>query len=463
MAAAAAGASSACTNSTINFTGPSAGRCAVSVAISAPLIEPGGGTGAVAVTAERDCDWSASVDVNWITFTSSPNGQGSGGVDFLVAPNSGVAPRRGSISVNGQRVSVDQAEPSRPCGFALDPLSQSVPAQGASGQFKVTADAGCAWTAISTASWIRITGNATGTGNGAVSFDVTSNGSGARTGTVQVAGQTFTVNQASAGQPVTCTFSVTPLTVTVQSTSITGTVSISSGPGCGWTASSNVTWLAIMSGTSGSGNGSVTFAAAANGGPQRVGTLTIADQTVTVTQSGTVAVACSFTLDPISNPSVTQGGGSFTVGVTASNNTCAWTATAAAVGWIRITSATSGTGSATLSYVIDINTGAQRSATMNIAGQDFTVTQASATCAYSITPASQSFPKAGGTGGPVTVTTGAGCSWTATSNESWIRNVSPSSGTGSGSVTFTVDSKPGNNFRTGTITIAGQTFTVDQN
>ena len=57
--------------------------------------------------------------------------------------------------------------------------------------------------------------------------------------------------------------------------------------GCAWTAVSNTTnptWLTITSGASGSGNGSVTFTVAANTGAQRMGTLTIAGQTFTVTQ-----------------------------------------------------------------------------------------------------------------------------------------------------------------------------------
>jgi hypothetical protein len=64
-----------------------------------------------------------------------------------------------------------------------------------------------------------------------------------------------------------------------------GTVAVSA-PGA-WTAESTVSWLSIVSGVSGSGNGSVTFSVAANStGAQRAGTLTIAGQTFTVTQAG---------------------------------------------------------------------------------------------------------------------------------------------------------------------------------
>jgi hypothetical protein len=218
--------------------------------------------------------------------------------------------------------------------------------------------------------------------------------------------------------------------------------------------------MTITSSASGSGNGTVTLLTTTNGGSERVGTLTIANQTVTVTQAG--SVPCSFTLAPTSNASVMAEGGSFSVSVTTNNQTCEWSAAVVSGSWIRITSAAKGTGSGTVTYVVDANPGAGRSGTMNIAGLDFTVTQAAIACTYSIAPVSQSFPKTGGTGGPIAVTTAPGCAWTATSNDSWITNVSPAAGNGSGSITFTVESKPGNNLRNGTITIAGQTFKVDQ-
>jgi hypothetical protein len=66
---------------------------------------------------------------------------------------------------------------------------------------------GCAWTAQSQASWITITRAPSGTGDGhlhiAVAATLLING---RTGTVQVAGQTVTVNQAGIlNQEVTLT------------------------------------------------------------------------------------------------------------------------------------------------------------------------------------------------------------------------------------------------------------------
>src|SRR6185436_203558 len=94
----------------------------------------------------------------------------------------------------------------------------------------------------------------------------------------------------------------------------------------------------------------------------------------------------------------------------------------------------------------------------------FTVTQDAAPgpCTFSVAPVSQSFASAGG-GGSVAVTTQAGCAWTATSNAPWITITSGSSGTGSGGVNYSVANNPSTSSRMGTLTAAGQTFTVTQN
>lgn len=57
----------------------------------------------------------------------------------------------------------------------------------------------CAWTATTSASWIRIKSGASGNGDGKVEYRVDANpAAAARTGTVMIAGQTVTVSQAAA-------------------------------------------------------------------------------------------------------------------------------------------------------------------------------------------------------------------------------------------------------------------------
>jgi Zn-dependent metalloprotease len=88
-------------------------------------------------------------------------------------------------------------------------------------------------------------------------------------------------------------------------------------------------------------------------------------------------------------------------------------------------------------------------------------TDCGGTCTFSISPSSASYAAAGGTG-TVTVTAGTGCSWTAVSNSSFITITSGASGSGNGSVGYSVAANTGTSSRNGTMTIAGQTFTVTQ-
>ncbi|MFZ1643664.1 MAG: M6 family metalloprotease domain-containing protein [Candidatus Contendobacter sp.] len=81
-----------------------------------------------------------------------------------------------------------------------------------------------------------------------------------------------------------------------------------------------------------------------------------------------------------------------------------------------------------------------------------------ATCNYAISPTSQTFAAAGGTGA-VNVAADAGCAWTATGNN-WIAVTAGGSGNGNGTVNYTVAANTDPNQRTGALTIAGKTFTI---
>jgi hypothetical protein len=96
------------------------------------------------------------------------------------------------------------------------------------------------------------------------------------------------------------------------------------------------------------------------------------------------------------------------------------------------------------------------------ATRSFTV--AATACSYSVSSAGNTFGPGGGSG-VVSVTASIGCSWTASTNDGswdWIRISSGSMGSGNGVVNYTVLANNTGNTRTGTLTIAGQAFTVTQ-
>jgi hypothetical protein len=129
--------------------------------------------------------------------------------------------------------------------------------------------------------WITLTSGTSGTGNGPVGFSVASNTGSARSGTLTIAGQTFTVNQAA------CSYSISPTEDAVLANDGAGLVNVSTTSSCHWTAASNVAWMTISSSSSGTGNGWITYRFEYNLGPPRTGTLTVAGRTFTVRQ-GTI-------------------------------------------------------------------------------------------------------------------------------------------------------------------------------
>jgi len=85
----------------------------------------------------------------------------------------------------------------------------------------------------------------------------------------------------------------------------------------------------------------------------------------------------------------------------------------------------------------------------------------SSPCMPTISPTSASIGASGGTGS-VSVSAAAGCAWTATSGVAWISITSGASGTGNGTVAYRVAANATTASRTGTLTIAGRTFTLSQ-
>jgi hypothetical protein len=83
------------------------------------------------------------------------------------------------------------------------------------------------------------------------------------------------------------------------------------------------------------------------------------------------------------------------------------------------------------------------------------------TCTYTISPTRRRHRIEGGSG-TIKVTTNNGCEWTAASTVSWITITAGTRGSGNGTVTYLVAANISAEARTGTITVAGKSFTVTQ-
>ncbi|MBF0558165.1 MAG: PQQ-binding-like beta-propeller repeat protein [Nitrospirae bacterium] len=95
-------------------------------------------------------------------------------------------------------------------------------------------------------------------------------------------------------------------------------------------------------------------------------------------------------------------------------------------------------------------------------GYLFAVKSNSATCSYTLSSSSQTVGYSGGAGNISVTPSSSSCAWTAASNASWITLTAGSSGTGSSTVSYSVSANTSGSSRTGTITAAGQTFTITE-
>lgn len=451
----------ACETTSTVSTGPEPVKCQVSVAAPG-ILEAAGANSSITVTTLPECAWTASTTASWITGLSPTSGQGNGTVSFRAAANDGASVREATIVVNNEQARVSQRAP---CRYTLSPATQMIATSGGESTVTLTAnDVDCVWTATTDAAWISLAAPTSGTGSAVIAFMAAPNQGGDRNGAIIVAGQRANVIQ-SAAAPPNCSIAISPASQNVPAGGGSGSISVESQGVCDWMATSNASWITVTSGSSGRGNGVATFAVDANTGAARTGTISVANRSFTVSQAAGAAPpppppACTYTIAPQSE-TVPSGAGAGTVNVTTAAS-CAWTAVSNAPSWLTVTSGAAGTGNGSVAFSVAANTGAQRTGTLTIATQTFTVTQAAfvAPCSYSIAPTSQNVDASASTP-TVAVTTAAGCSWTAVSGAPWITVTSGASGTGNGSVGLSVAANTGA-ARTGTVTIAGQTFTVNQ-
>ena len=196
--------------------------------------------------------------------------------------------------------------------------------------------------------------------------------------------------------PVVCTFTVALQNGALQDNVGTGGGErearvTASAETCTWTAASNVPWITITSGTSGTGNGVARLRIAENNSTsERTGTVTVAGMTVTLTQAGESAPPpppqpgqCEYGLTSSVTYNFGAGGGSGTITfrITSGSN-CAWTASVpAAFPWITVHDR-SGTGDIRITFSVAANAGAARSGRIEVrwvgpqAGQNIQINQA---------------------------------------------------------------------------------------
>jgi BACON domain-containing protein/putative Ig domain-containing protein/all-beta uncharacterized protein len=424
--------------------------CAYTIAPGAGSVSAGGGSGSFSLSAAANCSWTASASASWITITSATGGSGATTIAYTVTPNADAAQRSATISVGGQTYTITQFGLS--CSFAINPVALSAPASGGTASIDLTAsDAACTWATSDLGAT-----PSTGTGGATIGVTILPNlDVGPRILTATIAGQTFMVTQAG----IDCLVNVTPLSASFPDAGGSGSFNVNTAAACGFATTASPNWVTIDSGASGIGPGTMLFTVAANSATTpRTGAIVVGGQSFLISQS---AAACSVTLDTsaLGSP-FDASGGAGTVGITANGSNCAWTAQSP-VNWVTpAPNASSGTGTVTITVAADGSV-AGRTATLTIAGQSITLSQGGRACTFSLQSSSGTVP-AGGGSGSVGVLTPPSCGWSAETNTpAWLSVSSPGS-VGSGDVPFTTLPNTAASPRTGTLTIAGLTYTVAQ-
>lgn len=85
--------------------------------------------------------------------------------------------------------------------------------------------------------------------------------------------------------PAACTYTVSTTTFNLSGTGGTATLTVNTGSTCTWTVANVSSFISVTGVGSQTGPGNVSFAVGENPGDARVGTMTVAGQTVTVNQT----------------------------------------------------------------------------------------------------------------------------------------------------------------------------------
>jgi len=220
-----------------------------------------------------------------------------------------------------------------------------------------------------------------------------------------------------------------------------------------WAIKSDQNWLTV-SPSMGSNNKTIDIFATKNTGEIRTATLTISalglpNKTITITQA---AGDVTLTVSQQALIMGQQENSSANVEITSNSS---WTVSSNQA-WLTVSPA-SGTGNGTLTFTAEANTGlSSRTATVTVAAtgatsQTITITQAAGDVTLTVSQQALIMGQQENSSANVEITSNR--SWTANSNQAWL-TVSPASGTGNGTLTFTAEANTGLSSRTATVTVA---------
>ncbi len=329
--------------------------------------------------------------------------------------------------------------------IAITPVNRSMEQTG--GTAAITTSGSGTWKASVSDNWILLT-SSSGTAGYPVGYTVSANNNvETRIGYVYVSGYTHTITQSGLGA------TLGSYSAEFERAGGNGNVQVNAPFGKTWHARSNADWISVGgtgNGEQGTGTRSLSFTVAPyDEVSTRSGTLTIADNTFTVHQTGR-------RMQLKSNSATTDY---FADTIKIRVNALASTEWAVSVSadWMTVTDAGNGRGGDEVKIAITENPSYNpRSGTVTIGTETFTVTQLGRTSlVFKINPMEVStFGLDGASGERIAVSATPDLGWTASSSADWIELYSGyASGSGNGNVVYKVKPNPTLYPRSGSITV----------
>lgn len=282
--------------------------CEPSVSPSSQALPGRGGAIAFALTLAPGCPWEAIP--NGITLNNRTHGVVTSSpiqVTGTVGQNNYTGGGQTlSVAIGAATFTVNQGAGS--CQDpVLSPTAVSYDSGGGLRNINLVLPSGCSWTAVSSAPWLSITADPSGTGPATIEIFAGQNSFSTRAATLTIDGKSVAVTQS--GGKCTAVASATPLNFPGNGS--TGTVSITTSAGsCDWSSYSTVPWIDLVPQFSnGQGSAIAPFVVGPNpGSVARTGSILMADKTLTITQAaGPFGSPSSYTV------SIVAGGGSNTL------------------------------------------------------------------------------------------------------------------------------------------------------
>ena len=324
--------------------------------------------------------------------------------------------------------------------IAITPVTRMMDQTGGTAAINTSGEG--TWRASVSDNWILLTG-ASGRAGLPVGYIVSANnGVEGRVGYVYVSGHVHTITQPGVGA------SLGEYSGAFEHEGGSGSVTVSAEDGNAWHARSNVDWITVQT-ASGSGTQQVRFTVAAyDEVSTRSGTLTIADNTYTVYQTGLRMRLKSTSSTSDYLPETIR------IRIDALADT-EWSVSASA-DWISVVDAGSGRGGDVVTVALAENGSyAARSGVVTIGTEEYAVRQLGISrLTFRADRTEAAFGKEGASGERILVTATPDLGWTAACNADWIELYADyKSGSGTGNVMYKVKPNPTLHPRSGEIIV----------